>query len=131
MHADRALRILTLADRHGTMSRAEIERHLADGQRAVAVLRNMVAREHLALDRADGLGLYSLTHKGRLALRAAQHQGCVAAPRENHIMDGHYRPAPWRPELARPGASDHVNVPSLIGEQRVYRKDAQVAKVAA
>lgn len=35
-----------------------------------------------------------------------------------------YRPKPWNPSAARPGAMDHVQMPSMFMGQRTFRRDA-------
>lgn len=121
--------ILTFVDGAGDAPLREINNHLGVVGRQQAHLQRLVATGHLSRTPREEVASYSITDKGRRALHQPEtaHTRTVAAPRQTQVMDGHYRPAPWRPEVARPGASDHVNVPSMMGGQRVYRRDAREA----
>lgn len=67
-------------------------------------------------------GSFVITDKGRELLASEERAvPVIAGPRrvEHHGTYSGQRFAPMRP-----GAEDHLRIPSLIGGQRIYRKDA-------
>lgn len=67
-------------------------------------------------------GTFTITDKGRELLASEERAvPVVAAPRRVEHT-GNYDGQRFAP--MRPGADDHLKIPSLIGGQRVYRKDA-------
>ena len=52
-----------------------------------------------------------------LAATAEPEPPNIAPPRRINVMQGHYQPRAWQP--SRPGAQDHLAVPSLRDAQRV------------
>lgn len=120
--------ILTFVDGAGDAPLREINNHLGVVGRQQAHLQRLVATGHLSRTPREEVASYSVTDKGRRALQAGPSSlGGVATPRTLAAHADPYRPKPWRPDHARPGCLDHVRVPSLMGQRRVYRRDAREA----
>lgn len=67
-------------------------------------------------------GIFVVTEKGR-ELLASESRVCPAiAGKRDFAPIGDYTAT--RSSPLREGAQDHLNIPSLIGGQRVYRKDS-------
>lgn len=103
---------------HGPITLTEFKEAFPKVMRPAYTLQSLVASGALRR-RQDGF--YSITEKGRRAL--ADHRGPKAAGAKSvSWTEGKYTGQRMPP--LREGAEDHLRVPSLIGGQRVYRKDA-------
>lgn len=67
-------------------------------------------------------GAFLITDKGRELLASEERAMPVIAGPRRVEHTGAYSGQRFAP--MRPGAEDHLRIPSLIGGQRVYRKDA-------
>ena len=107
---------------HGPITLTEFKEAFPKVMRPSYTLQSLVASG--ALRRRED-GFYSITEKGRRAL--ADHSGPKAATptaagsKSVSWTEGNYNGQRMTP--MREGAEDHLRIPSLIGGQRVYRKD--------
>jgi hypothetical protein len=67
-------------------------------------------------------GMFVVTEKGRDLLAAESRVTTAIAGKRDFEAKGHYTATRTAP--MRPGAEDHLQIPSLIGGRRVYRKDS-------
>lgn len=123
LHQRAILEFLTTRD-DATMS--EINHHLGVDRNKKSHVTALASSGHITMAHYEDARRYSITDKGHRALRIDKAVGDTppCAPRRSSVMTGDWTPAPWRPEVARPGCLDNVNLPSLQGSRRVYRKDA-------
>ena len=123
----RTLSVLSYIVQHPDSSAATLQARLdtGDGITVAVALRSLVQHGLVSKTRLDRLWLYSATAKGRdLHAERSRAASLIAQPRHIHMGGPVWRPTPWRPDVARPGCMDHVRLPSLIGGQRIYRRDA-------